>query len=74
MRRLTDCGYVDNASALPTYPQPQQQQKKEQLILFFQESDRINIHPNSAAQGGSEKDVKSPTDSAEEAVLREERN
>jgi hypothetical protein len=60
-RRLQGCGHVDNASALPTCPQPQQQTQKP-----------INAgsrNKRSLAARISGKHVKPPTDSAEEAFL-----
>src|ERR1017187_1715418 len=66
-RRLKGCGHVDNASAVPTCPQPQQQTQKH-----------INAgsrNKRSLAARIPGKHVKPPTDSAEEAFfLRTQKN
>jgi hypothetical protein len=60
VRRLKGCGHVDNTSALPTCPQPQQQTQK--LINAGSRNKR------SLAARMPGKHVKPPTDSAEEAI------
>ena len=59
-RRLKGCGHVDNGSALPTCPQPQQQSPKP-----INAGSRYKRSLAACIPGNH---IKPPTDSAEEAI------